>query len=368
MPFVDGYCVLTSSPAAPWRIMNSSDRSVVIDLENLVKHPTLIGGLFSGLAVAAVLAALPSQSRTTLLAAQAPEPSADWRDTPIVLSEDLQKLVDSGTAMNPQKTVFLDKKNNRVLLTSRVCLREGLLEMLLCKAKTKEHESVITIDSDAFIIHGALLALGAEPGHPVRFQPEFQPPEGAPLEVWLNWTDAAGKPQRTEAQKWVRHLTRRYYVEKIGALPKGLKLAKELDLKYDPSTEELIWFGPMTDAQRDGFLALTKDKTFQAAINKMHTDSQSRQMEADFIFGGSGFHTAKDGTKHYQAEGGNVICVANFGDAMIDVSVRSSERNDEASFEPYTDRIPALGTPVIVELIPAKSKPSPDKEPAGKTN
>jgi hypothetical protein len=40
---------------------------------------------------------------------------------------------------------------------------------------------------------------------------------------------------------------------------------------------------------------------------------------------------------------------------MIDVSVRSSDMNSQASFEPYTERVPALGTPVLVELIPAKS-------------
>ena len=109
----------------------------------------------------------------------------------------------------------------------------------------------------------------------------------------------------------------------------------------------------MSDEQRDKYLALSKDSKFQEAIRKFHKDSQPREMEADFIFAGSGFHEAKDGTKLYMAEGGNLICVANFGDAMIDVSIRSSDVNAEASFEPYAERIPPLGTPVVVELIPA---------------
>lgn len=331
-----------------------------------MNRTTLAGGFLGGiLAIGglALLAAFPD-GVDVLLADESAPAAVDPRDAPIELSPELQKVIEGGTALNPQKTVLLDKDKKRVLLKTRICLREGLLEMLLCKSRTKEHESVITIDSDAYVIHGALLALGATPEHPVRFEPEFQPPAGTQLEVWMNWTDADGKAQRIEAQKWVRFLTRRYYVEKIGPMPKGFKLAKELDLKYDPSTEELVWFGPMTDEQRDGLLALSKEKAFQEAIKKMHADSQPRQMEADFVFGGSGFFTAKDGSKHYQAEGGNLICVANFGDAMIDVSVRSSEKNSEASFEPYTERIPPLGTPVVVELIPAK--PKAEEKPAEK--
>ncbi|MBX3441977.1 MAG: hypothetical protein KF774_06200 [Planctomyces sp.] len=269
------------------------------------------------------------------------------------LPEPLQPLFKGTTSLNPQGTVALDKQEGRVLLKTRVCLREGLLEMLLCKSRTKEHESILTVDSDAYVIHAGLLAIGAKSGTPVRFQPDFQPPQGDALEVWLNWVDESGKAQRIEAQQWVRGLTRRYYVEKIGPLPQGLKLPKESDLKYDAAEQELIWFGPMTDAKRDELLKLSTGEAYQKAIRAMHADSQVRGMEADFVFAGSGFHESQDGTKWYQAEAGNLICVANFGDAMIDVSIRSSDVNSEASFEPWTERVPPLGTPVVVELRPA---------------
>lgn len=282
-------------------------------------------------------------------------PARPDRNAPIELAPELQKMVEGAKPLNPKGTVLLDKEKGRLLLKTRVCLREGLLEMLLCKSQTKEHESILTIDSDAYVIHGGLLAIGAAPGRPVRFEPEFQAPTGDRIDVWLNWVDADGKPQRTEAQRWVRGLTRRYYGEKIGPLPKGLEIPKDGDLKYYAPDEELIWFGMMSDAQRDEYLALSKDAKYQAAIKTFHDSSQPRQMQADFIFAGSGFQELKDGTKFYQAEGGNLICVANFGDAMIDVSVRSSDMNSQASFEPYTERVPALGTPVLVELIPAKS-------------
>jgi hypothetical protein len=277
-------------------------------------------------------------------------------------AEPLEERVGKATALNTQKSVLIDKANGRLYLKTKVCLREGLLEMFLCKAKSKEHESIVSIDSNADIIHGGLLALGAKAVHPVQFQPTYSPPEGSKIDVWANWTDADGKAHRMRAQDWIRGLTRRYYSEKIGPLPAGLEIPKDSDLKYIAIDEELIWFGPMSDEQQEKLLNLSKNEAYQKAIKKFHDASQFKPMTADFVFGGSGFHEAKDGTRWYKAEAGNLICVANFSDAMIDVSIRSSDVNAEASFEPYTDRIPPVGTPVIVELVPELD--AKEKEPA----
>lgn len=283
---------------------------------------------------------------------------------PVEVPKELESMFEGATPVNPQKSVYLDKADNRLLLKTRVCLREGLLEMLICKAKTKEHESILSVDTEAYVVHASLVALGAKAEHPVRFRPEYQPPKGDKIDIWLNWVDAAGKKHRVEAQTLVRGMTRRYFVEPLESLPEGLTLPKDLELKYDPNRKEIFWFGTMTQDQLDSLLKLSKDETFQKILRKIHKDSQSRQMQADFIFGGSGFYKSKDGTNYYQAEGGNLVCVANFGDAMIDVSIRSSEVNSEASFEPYTERVPPLGTAVVVELIPAKAD-SEKKEAAG---
>src|SRR4051794_3617518 len=46
--------------------------------------------------------------------------------------------------LNKEKTLYLEKKpdgTRRVLVAAEVCLREGLLEVFLCKARTKEHEA-----------------------------------------------------------------------------------------------------------------------------------------------------------------------------------------------------------------------------------
>ncbi len=265
--------------------------------------------------------------------------------------------------LNPQKTVLLDQANKRLLLKTRVVLREGVLEMFLCKAQTKEHESVLAVDSEAYIIHAGLLALGVEAGTPVRYRPEFQPPSGRQIDVYVNWTDAEGQPQRAKAQTWVRSVTRRYFEEPLAELPAEVTIDNTEDLRYDKQNRLLLWFGTMSKEQQAQLLALSKDSAFQDAVRKLYRRSQPRQLDADWVFAGSGFYKQQDGTEWYQAEAGNIICVANFSDAMMDLSIESSASNGELLFEPFTERIPPLETPVTVELIPAKREREASQQP-----
>lgn len=258
----------------------------------------------------------------------------------------------SAKPLNPSGTVLLDTVNKKVILRGQLCLREGLLEMLICKAQTKEHESVMSIDAEAYVIHAALMALGAKPGTPVRFQPEYAPPTGQKIEIYVGWTDDFGRPQRYPAQKLIRKATQRYYTAVLEALPKGLKLDNRGDLRYDTITKEVLWFGRMTEAQKKALLARSADKAYQTIIEKFFADSQPQDLDADFVFAGSQFYKQKDGTQYYMAEAGDVVCVANFGDAMIDISVRSSADNGGLMFEPYTERLPNKRTAMTIELIP----------------
>lgn len=254
--------------------------------------------------------------------------------------------------LNPAGTVWLDTVNRKVILQGQLCLREGLLEMLICKAQTKEHESVISIDADAYAIHAALMALGAKPGTPVKFQPEFEPPTGQKLEIYVGWTDEYGRPHRYQAQQLVRRATQRYYTAVVDPLPKELKIDNKGDLRYDTNTKELIWFGRLSEEKKQELLKRSQNAQYQAAIEQFFRDSQPRELEADFIFAGSHFFQQKDGTQYYMAEAGNIVCVANFGDALIDVSVRSSADNAGLMFEPFTERLPGRRTTMTVELIP----------------
>lgn len=264
-------------------------------------------------------------------------------------------LVSEPVPLNPAKTVLLDRANGKLLLKTKLVLREGVLEMLICKSQTKEHESIMAIDADAYIVHAGLLLLGAEPGKPASYDTEFHPPTGQKIDIFVNWTDEAGQPQRMNARQWVRHVTRRYYEAPLAKVPDGVKVGKGEDLRYDAKNKLLLWFGPMTAEQRDAHLKLSKDKEYQAAIQSFFDGSQSREIEAEWVFAGSGFFEEEGGRQVYMAESGNVVCVANFGDALLDVTMQSSSSNDAGLlFEPYTERVPALGTEVTVELIPVK--------------
>jgi hypothetical protein len=254
--------------------------------------------------------------------------------------------------LNPAGTVLLDVANKKVVLRGELCLREGLLEMLICKAKTKEHESIVSVDADAYVIHAALMALSAKPGTPVKFQPEFTPPTGQKIEIYLGWTDEFGRPHRYQAQKLIRRATQRYYTAVLEPLPGDLKIDNRGDLRYDEITHEVIWFGPMNDEQKKSLLARSQDKKYHEIIEKFYKDSQPQEMKADFVFAGSGFFKQKDGTQYYMAEAGNVVCVANFGDAMIDIAQLSSADNGGLMYEPYTERLPSRRTAITVELIP----------------
>lgn len=258
--------------------------------------------------------------------------------------------------LNPARTVWLDVANKKVVLSGYLCLREGLLEMLVCKKKTKEHESIIAIDADAYVIHAALIALGTKPGTPVQFQPEFQPPTGHKIDIFVSWTDEYGRPHRYAAQQLIRKVTQRYYTAVIDPLPKELKINNRGDLRYDPNTKELIWFGRMTEKQRLDLLSRSQNKEYQAAIEEFFASGQPQELRADFVFTGSQFFTQKDGSQYYMAEAGDIVCVANFGDAMIDVAARSSADAGGLLFEPYTERLPNRSTAITVELIPVGLK------------
>jgi hypothetical protein len=259
--------------------------------------------------------------------------------------------------LNKAGTVLLDKPGGRVVLKTTVALREGTLEMFCCPKQTKEHESILSVDSKAYVIHAALLALGATPGTPVQFDPKYKPPTGQKIDIFVNWDDEKGKPHRARAQTWIRHATRRFYGEPLATLPAGIKIPKGSELRYDSKLKELSWYGTMTPSQKEELFGLSNDKRYRRAIQSFFDRSQPRQMEADWVFAGSGFYVDEEtGKKFYLAEDGDLICVANFPSAMIDVAVESSAGTEGLLFESYTERIPPKGTAVTVELIPVLDK------------
>jgi hypothetical protein len=259
--------------------------------------------------------------------------------------------------LNKNETVLIDATNKRMLLKAQVALREGALEHLCCLKQTKEHESILSLDARARTIHAGLLAIGAKTGTPVKFVPEYMPPTGQKIDIFLSWTDADGKPQRVPAQSWVRHATRRFWSVKLDRLPAGVKLPKDSELRFIDDEKELLWYGPMTPREREQFLALSDNKDFRSAIEYFFAQGKSREMKADWVFAGSRFLKDEETNKeYYLAEDGDLICVANFSSATIDIAIHSSAQGDDLAFEAYTERIPPRGTAVTIELIPVFEK------------
>ena len=71
----------------------------------------------------------------------------------------------------PNNDSWLDAKHKQVILDGEICLRQGMLEMFACTRGSKEHESIVTLDTKAYLAHAALLALGAKTGGPAQFNP-----------------------------------------------------------------------------------------------------------------------------------------------------------------------------------------------------
>lgn len=108
--------------------------------------------------------------------------------------------------LTPEEDAWIDPTNKRVVLGGTICLRQGPLEMFACLAGTKEHESIVAVKSKAYVIHAALLAIGAEAGAPVEFRPKYSPARGTEVEIWVYWHDDQNKLHRARAQDWIRNM------------------------------------------------------------------------------------------------------------------------------------------------------------------
>jgi hypothetical protein len=209
--------------------------------------------------------------------------------------EEAPPIPESYKPLNKDKTIFLEAPKDgprRVHLLSEVCLREGLLEVFLCKMNTKEHESILHVNADGREIHMALLAANAKPGHPVKFTPRFQAATGTVIKISLTYREK-GKVKTCPANEWVK------------------------------------------DRQTSKFL--THDWVF--AGSRLLQDPEK-----------------PDVPPYYTANAGEFICLSNFADAMLDLPVKSSKEAAELTFESNTPRIPPLRTPVLVTLEPVVEK------------
>ncbi|MDR1477697.1 MAG: YdjY domain-containing protein [Planctomycetaceae bacterium] len=212
------------------------------------------------------------------------------RFIPLVGSND--KLVQ----LHPKDRIWLEREVGAVVITGRVVLREGMLELFACKTNSKEHESIVSIRVMPELIHAALLAVGAENGKPVQMKPEFVAPSGDEVEVRVKWRDKDGQIKESTAQDW-------------------------------------IW---------------------DSANSK---EDDKKPMKTNWVFTGSQQYKDEEGNDHYLAnETGELFGVSNFVGSILDIPIQSSADNDKLLFSCFTEKIPPIGTLVTIILKPIKNK------------
>lgn len=225
--------------------------------------------------------------------ASPPAQPADPRDVDNDRVVDIESIVRKAFAdpagakrLDNKDAVWVDRDRKLAIVDGFVTLRTGPLEMLACPRGTKEHESVVAVMARSEAVHAALLAIGATPGNPVRWEPEYAPAKGDAISVWVLWRDPDGKARRMRAQEWIREV------------------------------------------------------------------STNKPLQIEWVFGGSGFyHDPSLKRDVYMANEGDLICVANFASAMMDLPIESSRSDGSLQFAAFTENIPPRYTPVRMVLM-----------------
>lgn len=269
----------------------------------------------------------PEQEGGPLTAAELEE---EYVPDPEILAEleaqrvALRKLADTydpppqAKQLGKEADLWVDLKSKRVYIDGYVSMKRGPLEMLACPVGTKEHESVVALFAKSSDVHAALLAVGAKSGTTARWDPEFLPPTGQTILVWVAYRDPKPTP-KTEGE------------------PTPQPFVPDDEFKF-------------VDARK--------------WIRRIET---KEELSEPWVFSGSNFWTdPEEGTEYYSANGGDMICVSNFSTAMMDVPFDSSADAGNVLFEPFSERIPTRGTPVRLVLVPQPTTDasSPDDEPS----
>ena len=223
-----------------------------------------------------------TENQPSTQSAAASEATADGNDQSIEISENWKRL--------GKNEIWINFKSKQVMLGGNICLTAGGLEMFVCPANTKEHESVIAANAKASELHAALVALGADPGKPCQWDPKYKPATGPIIDINIAWHDPQTKQTITRP---AREMIRDFHTKK-------------------PMTQQWVFGG-----------------------SELWEDPAT-------------------GDQIYYANSGEMICVSNFSTATMDLNVESSQSNDGLLFEAFTENIPPLGTKVYVILKPGK--------------
>jgi hypothetical protein len=191
-------------------------------------------------------------------------------------------------------------------IDARICLEEGMLELVACTKGTKEHESIVAVEATARDIHAALLLLGAEAGRPAHSKSI-----GNSGTMWVPVPPSGGKVD-------------------VFLVSKDEKSGKSFE---KPIREFMV--------NEDG-------ETFPT-----HT----------FLFAGSELIPDKEGgAPQYLADrSGNVMSITTFGDEVLCLPDIRSHDNAALNWSLAGSKLPGIGTQVTLRLrpqtAPKESKP-----------
>jgi biopolymer transport protein ExbD len=206
--------------------------------------------------------------------------------------------------------IVVDTEKGEVRLEGKVCLREGALELVVCSAGTREHESVVVVKARPSHVTFALALLGLEPGQPAHWTEAraFSPPAGETLEIIARFFTVSDE-EKARVDKLIAE----------GAKPEDIQVRKTL-LKEVPAYKLLRLSGSRVEVTRP--------------IEWVYVGRPEKNMlvAAD-----------REGT---------VACLSNFVEAVIDVPFESTAVNADLLYEANPDVVPPVGTPVELVIRP----------------
>jgi hypothetical protein len=206
-------------------------------------------------------------------------------------------------------------KKGYVDIDAKVCLTDGMLELIACTKDSKEHEALISIEPKAAHIHAALLLVGAQAGNPAM-RKEVETPDGP------RWFDV--EPRGQEVDVYLVFANKAGVMEEH-PIKKFLIKGREHLIPGDEEEE--------TEQQK------------AARAFPTHT----------FLFVGS--HVFKDGESdpiYLADESGNVISLATFGDEVLALPGVHGHDNEGLVWAVDPTHLPELDTKVILRLKPKK--------------
>ncbi len=240
------------------------------------------------------------------------------------------------TALPVLPHLTIDPQRQFVDLEATVVLRQAdWLELVACSPKSREHESILTIEAKPSHIHLALVLIGLQPGQPWHWQPN---------------PDANSQPDQP-----------------AGTVipPTGPRIAVTVITPHSPhppptSPTHTAPHTPTANTAATSQPAATPahptdaNQPIEIPINQWVKHQPTDKLLPDniWLFVGSTFINTKDQTIYAADMTGSILSLVNFGDDVLTRDTATTNDNDNAQWGAMTQAIPPIGTRVTLRLRP----------------